>query len=196
MISIKNKKYLWYKNKLSLRCNKDINMEFNHLYKPPKCISEITYNAKIWSIPALIDPDHVVFGSWENAIHCVNIQSNDEKWRVDTDGPVYSSPICDGKGGVIVGSEDHTLRRLSPIGKIIWEFKSQGAFHSSPTIDRYNNNVYAGSFDNHIYCLDIDNGNCNWRKKFASDETDQLYSSPALTHYGDIIFAAEEVLYL
>ena len=48
----------------------------------------------------------------------------------------------------------------SKAAKITWTYKTRGAVYSSPTY--YNGNLYIGSDDNNLYCLNATNGQVKW----------------------------------
>ncbi|MGV2069021.1 outer membrane protein assembly factor BamB family protein [Agrobacterium sp. 22-226-1] len=185
---------VWYKGLQSLRNPSPHTFGERDFRKPPLLVETLEFRDRIWSIPCALSKNEVVFGSWENAIHCVSLTETREIWRLSVDGPVYSSPVAVGDGTFVVGSEDHHLRRVSAQGSVIWSFQSGGQFHSTPLVDTGRGIVYAGSYDQNVYALNLENGSCIWRKAFPSKEIDQIYSSPSLSHDGSIIFAAENTI--
>jgi outer membrane protein assembly factor BamB len=59
-------------------------------------------------------------------------------------------------------------------GALIWDYITGDDVFSSPAIS--DGNVYIGSYDNNVYCLDASNGSAIW-----TYETDgYIYSSPAV----------------
>lgn len=185
----------WYKNNQRLRCHKPwrdtegINWQVAPLYR-----STINCKERVWSIPCKVANDRIVFGSWDNSLQCVSLQDGSLIWRFETQGPIYSSPAVSTDGSLVVGCEDHVLRRINRDGACIWAFEAKGAFHSTPTIDFVRKIVYAGSYDHTLYALNYETGGVVWKCSFDERVEDDIYSSPALTVDGQIIVGANNVL--
>jgi len=58
-------------------------------------------------------------------------------------------------------------------GQKKWQFKTEGAIHSSPAIK--DNKVYFGSFDSRIYCLDTKTGTEIWQYETGRDTTQYVW---------------------
>ena len=56
-----------------------------------------------------------------------------------------------------------------------WKFETGGSIHSSPTI--FEGLVYFGSWDNHLYALDVKTGELKW--KFETEGS--VNSSPTIS---------------
>jgi len=185
----------WYKNNQRLRChrpwknNATIDWQTEPIYR-----RTISCPQRVWSIPCRIADDRIVFGCWDNSLHCVNLQSGEYLWRFMTQGPIYSSPAVSEDGSFVVGCEDNILRRITKEGKLVWEFRAMGPFHGSPSIDAERNIVYAGSYDHTLYAVDHVSGKLLWKRSFDDQVEDDLYSSPALDSNGNIIVGTDNVL--
>jgi glucose dehydrogenase len=85
-------------------------------------------------------------------------------WNYEIPGGVFSSPclVGDGMTGV-VGSMDKFIYAIEiKSGNILWKFETGGEVWSSPS---YNGNeIFIGSDDGFLYCLDID-GKLIWKTK-------------------------------
>src|SRR6185312_7515030 len=57
---------------------------------------------------------------------------------------------------------------------IKWKFKTNGRIHTSAAIN--GNNIYFGSTDSNLYCVDLNSGNLKW--KFKTEGS--VSSSPAI----------------
>ncbi|MDR6676242.1 outer membrane protein assembly factor BamB family protein [Pseudomonas oryzihabitans] len=185
----------WYKNNQALRCYRQWQETLSFDWKlPPAHQHSISCNERVWSIPCRIADDQIVFGCWDNSLHCVRLNNTERLWHYNTKGPIYSSPAVVSDGSFIVGCEDYILRRISKDGFCIWSFEAQGPFHASATIDSARNIVYAGSYDHTLYALDLTTGKLLWKKSFDEQVEDDIYSSPALDGSGNIIVGTDNIL--
>jgi outer membrane protein assembly factor BamB len=86
-------------------------------------------------------------------------------WNYEIPGGVFSSPCLVGGDGmtVVVGSMDKFIYAIEiKSGNILWTFETGGEVWSSPS---YNGNeIFIGSDDGFLYCLDID-GKLIWKTK-------------------------------
>jgi outer membrane protein assembly factor BamB len=185
----------WYKNSQALRnyssCWPETGIDYG---VPPAPYGMLGFEERVWSIPSAITPNKVVIGCWDNSVHCVNITSLERIWRFQTDGPVYSSPAVLADGSFVIGCEDRVLRRIDMHGRALWQFAAKDSFHGTPTVDQVRRLVYAGSYDHHMYAIDVDCGALVWKSGFSRDIEDDIYSSPALRANGDIIFGSDNLL--
>ena len=76
-------------------------------------------------------------------------------WRVQTGGPVLSSPVVDGST-VYVGSDDGKLWAVNTAGAVEWTAATGGPVRSSPALS--GGTVYVGSDDGKLYAFDA--GGC------------------------------------
>jgi outer membrane protein assembly factor BamB len=58
----------------------------------------------------------------------------DEKWRVSTEGWVFSAPSIAPDGTIYFGSWDHHLYAINPDGSIIWDFEINGPIRCAAVI--------------------------------------------------------------
>ena len=108
------------------------------------------------------------------------------QWRVQTDGPVQSTPVV-ANGTLYVGSGDGHLYALdASTGAERWRFHAGRAISSSPAVA--GGLVYAGSRDGAYFALDVATGAQRWRVETGPDaplawgfESGDLYTaSPAV----------------
>ncbi|CBJ81312.1 hypothetical protein XBJ2_1220013 [Xenorhabdus bovienii str. Jollieti] len=188
-------KNTWYKNKQSLRSIKKKWSTIRYNYtEPPKICGEINLNERIWSIPGYIGNNKFIISCYDGYIYCYHLKTFQKIWQLKTNGPIYSSPAVTRNGDFIIGGEDATLRMISAHGHCLWQFNAYDAFHSTPTIDEKNGIVYAGSYDHSMYAININNGELIWKRDFEKNIIDDIYSSPALTSEGNIIFGTNKIL--
>lgn len=64
---------------------------------------------------------------------------------------------------IIIGSDDDSLYALNETnGDLCWDYDLNNKVKSSPCIDEYNNNVYIGSDEGNLTCLDLRDGTFKW----------------------------------
>lgn len=96
-------------------------------------------------------------------IHPVQADA-DLKWKFETAGRVYSSPLVVGDV-VFFGSGDHHFHALDKnSGELLWRLETGGAVHSSASLAE--NLLFFASADGFLYAVDKDSGDVAW--KFAS----------------------------
>jgi len=126
----------------------------------------------------------VYFGSDDNHLYAVDIQTGEEKWKFETGDGVYSSPALS-DGVVYFGSDDNHLYALdAKTGEEKWKFETGGEVYSSPAV--LNGVVYFGSGDDHLYTLDAKTGEEKWKFK-----TEGGVYSPAVSE-GVVYFGSDD----
>lgn len=187
----------WYKNNQRLR-NYDNDWSRKKIDDSiaPEHYGTVNFPERVWSIPSLIGPSKMIAGCYDNAIHCIDMDTLQPLWRFHVNGPIYSSPAVLSDGSFVIGSEDGFLRRIDSDGQGIWEFQAKGPFHSTPTVDKHQGVVFGGSYDHAMYALDLTTGELRWKVELDPDVEEDVYSSPALTADGGIIFGTGNRLIL
>lgn len=117
-----------------------------------------------------------------NAESSFNADSAQVKWKTQTGGRIFSSPIVS-DGIVYIGSCDSNLYALDKNnGKIIWQYKTAGEVRSSVAID--GGTVYFLSGDGVFYALNAKKGILKWKFKTAGEQLydiwDYFHSSPTV----------------
>lgn len=109
-------------------------------------------------------------------------QSLSLKWKFDTSGPVYSSPVVVGNT-VFIGSYDKFLYALdASTGKLKWKFETGGEILSTPAVSE--GVIYVGSKDGFLYALNAASGELKWKYESGGD----IFTSLVLG--GDMVFFA------
>lgn len=185
----------WYKNKQSLRNFDAVSADWDFDDRvPPRHVASIVFPERVWSVPSRITERTMVMGCWDNAVHCICLDRLTRAWRLETSGPVYSSPAVLRDGRFVIGCEDHRLRLVGPDGRCLWSFVAEGAFHATATVDEAAGIVFAGNYDHRMYALDLETGALRWYRCYDSAVEDDIYSSPALSDRGTIIFGTNDAL--
>ncbi|NDJ52865.1 MAG: serine/threonine-protein kinase, partial [Chloroflexi bacterium] len=129
------------------------------------------------STPVIVDR-MVCFGSYDNNVWAIDIESQELIWKFPTEGGIGSSPIHD-KGVIYVGSADGRVYALDArSGKRRWDFKTEGKIFSTPLI--YQGIVYIGSDDGHLYAIKGLSGAA--REVWSYDLTAPIRSSAAISN--------------
>ena len=78
----------------------------------------------LWDVDIEKDSTSIIIGGWDCTIYSLDLNGN-ETWNFKTEGYVRSvKPLSD--GGVIAGSHDHKVYKLSDKGEITKLFKADG----------------------------------------------------------------------
>ena len=64
------------------------------------------------SVPAICSNGTIFIGSCDNNLHAINSDGT-KKWRVETVGDIFSSPVINFDGTIYVGSEDYSLYAIN-----------------------------------------------------------------------------------
>ena len=99
-------------------------------------------------------------GDPPGTLSAIDVETNDEVWRVDVGGPVWASPaIADGVA--YVGSMDHNVYAIDVAdGGERWRYQSGGAVVSRVAL--HENLVIFGAFDSRLYALNAQTGEREW----------------------------------
>lgn len=99
----------------------------------------------------------------KNFLLGIDTESGKQIWRYEVPGDIFSSPCLVDDMMIVVGSVNNTVYTLEGYsGNIRWKFNTGGEVWSSPS---YNGNqIYIGSDDGFLYCLDMD-GRLLWKTK-------------------------------
>lgn len=150
---------------------------------------------EIWSSPVVAD-GVVYFGSDDDHLYAVDVESGEEIWRFKTGEDIHSSPAIAG-GLVYILSYDGYLYAVDiQSGQQVWKFNtlersilsefprpSWDDFMSSPVVA--DGVVYIGGLDplHCFFALDAKTGDEIWN--FKPERGDQIRSSPAI--FGDTV---------
>ncbi len=124
----------------------------------------------IYSSP-VISVGQVYFGDKTGHFYALDKYSGKEKWRVELNGAIKSKPAIY-KQIIIINDQSACITAMDKkTGEVVWQFNMDGEkqvdmwdyYLSSPTID--GDIVYVGSGDGHIYAINAESGNLNWKFK-------------------------------
>jgi outer membrane protein assembly factor BamB len=134
------------------------------------------------------------FGSGDNNVYALDVNTGKLKWQFKTGGVVHTSPALS-NGKLFIGSWDTYMYALdAKTGKELWKFKTleQPKIHqldgiqASATI--YQNTVFFGARDAYFYAVDINTGKLKW--KYFNDNSWVL--TTAATVNGSVYFATSD----
>jgi outer membrane protein assembly factor BamB len=131
-----------------------------------------TFNMEspVHSSPAIYK-DYVYFVSNDGILKAIDMETGEEEWHLDLESPTNSSPIIH-KNRLYVGCEDGLKAININSHEIVWDYDC-GNVASTPFY--YNDVIYFGSDDGHLYGLDKD-GKVEFNKKLDGE----LKSSPVV----------------
>src|SRR6478672_1002599 len=112
------------------------------------------------------------------------------RWQ-RTIGPSESSPLF-GEGLVIVGDWSHNVYAFTAsTGNLRWHYHAGGLIKGA--IALAGNRVYFGSYDTHVYALDVHTGKQVWRASSQPriGRTGTFYANPAVA-YGRVYLGATD----
>jgi outer membrane protein assembly factor BamB len=126
-------------------------------------IWNVTLNERIYESSPAIAEGRVFVGGYSfsastSHLYCLNISDGNVLWEYQVYGAICSSPaVLDGR--VFVGGPGRNWSIAGEVycinettGKNLWNYTTEGyIWDSSPSV--VDDQVFVGSWDNHIYCL-------------------------------------------
>lgn len=155
---------------------------------------------KIGETPPQISP--------QNRVICVETKTGETIFDFHI-GPIFSEPlIC--RDRIYLGTLDGIVfclkvpdaertklpdKRLIPCEFVLWQFKAEGAVNSNLTF--WDENLYFGSNNGVVYCLDGMTGNVKWKYEVEEKEPRafKFFSTPTIAEGRLYIGAANRRLY-
>ena len=146
-----------------------------------------TYNmeSSIHSSPAIYK-DHIYLVSGDGILKAINMESGEEEWDLDLEAKTNSSPIVN-SNRLYIGCEDGLKAVNINNHEIVWDYDC-GSVESTPFF--YDDAIYFGSDDGHLYGLDKD-GKVVLNKKLDGE----LKSSPIVVDDSIYIGSTNAKLY-
>jgi eukaryotic-like serine/threonine-protein kinase len=122
-----------------------------------------------------VDANCAVFGGCDAIIHIVNLTDGKNLGKIESGSYIAASAAIE-TGQVYCGNYGNIFLRADiETRKIVWEFtQAKQPFFSSPALSE--KVVVVGSRDEHIYCLDRNNGNLVWKYRTLNE----VDSSPVI----------------
>jgi eukaryotic-like serine/threonine-protein kinase len=100
-------------------------------------------------------------GSGDGILHAIDLATGKQRWQYKTGGSFGESSPCVHNGVVYIGALEGLLHAVdATTGKAVWTFQTEGEIKSSPNV--YQNCIYFGSYDQHLYCLSL-SGTLIWK---------------------------------
>ena len=143
--------------------------------------------ANVISTP-LVMKDLVVFGNQNGTVEALDKKTGRLKWKVQTDGPIFSSPAAtNDEEGFVLGTTAGEIVCFSSSGKKRWSRKVDAAVLGAPLVA--DNKVYIGSSDSTFRALDATTGKLQWQFK---ELTGPVVSKPVV-HQNTVLFGAWDI---
>ncbi len=115
----------------------------------------------------VLDKNIAYFGSMDNYLYAVDVDTGKTMWRFRTGGGVFGTPSSVVNGMIAVGSFDAFLYLIDTrTGKELWRYKTGGPISVGPTLKE--DGVYVGSKDGYVYSIGLD-GILKWRFKTGDE---------------------------
>lgn len=171
-------------------------LNLGHSYGQKSVSWKFKTDGRIYSTPK-IDNDIVYFGSGDENIYAVQLETGELLWKYKTAGKVHSSPTTNDKHVFFSSTDGHVYCLDKIQGALVWKFESEGEkqyglwdyYLSSPKLD--GNVLFWGSGDTHIYALNTLNGNVIW--KYKTD--DIVHADPLIYEEGVYVGSFDGFLY-
>jgi outer membrane protein assembly factor BamB len=122
----------------------------------------------------VIAGNKIVFGARDGFLYCINADDGKTIWKADHRVSWVISTVAVKDSFVVTGTSDGRFVQAVHLetGREIWKYKTSLAVWASPLI--VGDKVYAGSFDDQLYCIDLKSG-----KRISQFKTNgKILSSP------------------
>lgn len=122
------------------------------------------------SAAAAVVDGRVYIGSENNRLYALDRSDGTEAWRVDTGGPVRSTPAV-ANGTVYVGNDDGRVLAVdAESGEPEWDHSVGGRVRGSPAVA--DGRVHVGSGDGAVYAIDAADGEQVWAFEEPEERVD------------------------
>lgn len=113
--------------------------------------------------PIAIADGSAFFGSWDDHLYRVDLESGTEEWTFEAGSLVMTGPSIEPDRGIVyTGSHDSQLYALDmATGTVEWSFDTGGHLIGCPTVT--SEHVLVGSYDRHCYAVEKTTGEETWR---------------------------------
>lgn len=132
----------------------------------------------------------VYFGAFDNYVYALNAKTGEQVWKFDAEASMLSSPAVTADS-LFIGTYAGKLFSIDrKTGKANWAFKENDKpIFSSPVVN--SKMVTFGSYDQHVYGLDVTDGSVIWRHKTDGE----IFSSPVMAGGSIFIGSNDNHLY-
>ncbi|UCG17279.1 MAG: PQQ-binding-like beta-propeller repeat protein [Phycisphaerales bacterium] len=107
----------------------------------------------------LNDPLVVVVPETTGTLRAINATTTVQMWEFQTAGALLSSPVFDG-GGIVFGSGDGHVYRVSCEGSLIWKYAAGSPVYGSPVVA--DGAAYIGDNSGRLHAIDATTGDRKW----------------------------------
>ena len=129
--------------------------------------------------------DVIYFGSNDGHLYGLDKDKGNETFNIKLNGELKSSPIVV-NDSIYIGSTDAKLYSIGTDEEINWDFTTGDEILSSPGF--VNDTVIFGSSDGNLYCLEVSNGDLNWKV----DLNNKIISSPTIDEHDNSVYIGSD----
>lgn len=115
----------------------------------------------LWAQP-VYDGEKVYVASMDHSLYALEVTADRVRklWALDVGGAMVSKPALDEDGNLYVGTMTYQVIAVSPTGKEIWRFDTQGAVWATPVV--HEGLLFFGDVSGTIYALNTRDGSVAW----------------------------------
>ena len=161
-----------------------------------KLLWKTKLNGKIRSSSPCLSFDEespsVFIGTYSGGIFCLSQSTGKIRWSKQINQPVMASPGIIKDKAFFAASDNKIYCFQKNDGTKVWDFETGDKIWSSPSISEYDNVLFFGSLDAHIYGIDIDTGRQTWKFPTMS----MIDSSAAIANNMLFVASRDGLLYV
>jgi outer membrane protein assembly factor BamB len=126
---------------------------------------------------------HVFFGSDDGQMYALVANNGRLVWDYLVGSEIQSRPFVTNEL-VIFGCISGDVMALELSGSTKWNLRTKGKVMAAPVVDMETNVCYVGSFDRHLYAVDVKTGFKQWQFKSNGLIVAGAAVGPALVYFG------------
>jgi len=160
---------------------------------PQRSKGEWTYPSGVKKMGAIVGTpvlinDVLYVGTSDGNLYAIETVYGESQWQFATSGKIWTAPAVENEA-IYISNYNKKVFAVSNQGSTIWNTELPASVASSPALST--DTVFVGSFDNHLYALDLATG----KEKWNFEGGNWFWSTPLLI--GDTVYAGclDNILY-
>jgi outer membrane protein assembly factor BamB len=128
---------------------------------PAEADNKITF----YAAPEISPDGQLIAGSYDFNLYSINPANGQLNWSFDQSTDRYIGSPLARDSFIFAPSADRNLYAVDSNGNLIWKFPTGKPLWAKPTTDENCECVYLTSMDHHLYAIDAQTGNQEWKSE-------------------------------
>lgn len=118
--------------------------------------------------PVLTNEGQLIVGGYDHVLYGLNPQNGEQIWTFkEAKNRYIATPLVYEDGRIFAANADGVLYAVQIVDgstvKLLWKFTTEMPLWATPTTDPQCNCIYLTGMDHHVYSIDAQTGNLNWK---------------------------------